>query len=87
VLRQPITQLLSIIGPVSQQLPWCWRKPENGRGTYEIVRISCGNDQSARLSRLVSQRMDFGRTSPSGRSNGVVESPPFPPAAERWALM
>jgi hypothetical protein len=36
---------------------------------------------------IVGQRVDFGRLSAARAPDGIVEGPPFAPAAERWALM
>jgi hypothetical protein len=36
---------------------------------------------------IIAQRVDFGRAPTARGANGVMTSPPFAPAAERWALM
>ncbi len=46
----------------------------------------CGQE-GAGAADIVRQRMDFGRLPAARAADGVIEGPPFAPAAERWALM
>lgn len=54
---------------------------------FEVVNVSGRNQQGARAANLVGQCVDLGRLSATRPTDGVVERPPFAPAAERWALM
>ena len=43
--------------------------------------------KATRTADIIGQRVDFGRLPAARAADGVVEGPPFAPAAERWALM
>ena len=85
-LDEPVPQLAGVIGPIGQQLARCRHEPEYGGGSDQVVGVACGQDQSPGAAQLVGQRVDFGRSPATGGSDGVVEGPPFAPAAERCAF-
>ncbi len=55
--------------------------------TYQIMDVTRGDQEGAGAADIVRQRMDFGRLPAARAADGVIEGPPFAPAAERWALM
>jgi hypothetical protein len=48
--------------------------------------VSCSPDENAGVY-IIGRRVDFRRLSASRATDGVVEGPPFAPAAERWVLI
>ncbi|CAG1770589.1 hypothetical protein BAC2_01151 [uncultured bacterium] len=86
-LGEPIAQTCSIIGTVGQQLVVGAADGEQRLGAGEVVGIAGREDEGDRSTGIVAQRVDFGRSSATRGANGVMTSPPFAPAAERWALM
>jgi hypothetical protein len=51
------------------------------------VGVAGAEQQDARPSRGVGQRVDFCRAPAPRAADGFAVRPPFPPAAERWALI
>jgi hypothetical protein len=60
---------------------------EQAAHSDEVVDIAGRDQQDMRAADLIGQRVDFRRLSAARAADGVVEGPPFAPAAERWALM
>ena len=55
--------------------------------SIKIVNVPGRNHQSTRAADVIGQGVDLGRLPAARTANGVIERPPFAPAAERWALM
>ena len=85
--REPISQLICIISPVSQQPPWCGDPLKEQGGANQIMGLPRCNRQSEGTAPFVGYGMNFSRPSAARSSDGLLEIPPFAPAAERWALM
>lgn len=86
-LGEPIPQTCSIIGAVGQQLVAGAADDEQRFGAGEIMSIAGRQGEGDGPAAIVAQRMDFRRSPAARGANGVMTSPPFAPAAERWALM
>lgn len=86
-LGEPVAQTCSIIGAVGEQLVAGAAYGEQRLGAGQVVGIAGREDEGDRPTGVVAQRVDFGRASTARGANGVITSPPFAPAAERWALM
>ena len=79
--------MVGIIGAVSDE-------PAQGAGTVQeagrnsdIVDVAGGQRQDPRPPLVVCQRVELARPSAARGADRLFERPPFPPAAERWALM
>ncbi len=86
-LGEPLAQTCSIIGAVGQQLVAGAAYGEQRLGAGEVMGIAGRQGEGDRPAAIIAQRMDFGRAPATRGANGVTTSPPFAPAAERWALM
>jgi hypothetical protein len=53
----------------------------------QIVGVARRDQEGQGTAIIVCQRVDFGRLSAARATDGIVEGPPFAPAAERCALM
>ena len=62
-------------------------KIEKGGSDSDVVDVAGGQQQDARASLLVGQRVELARPAAARVADGLEERPPFPPAAERCALM
>ena len=86
-LREFLAQASGIIGSVGDDALRPKPQGEQAASTVEVVNVSSCDQQGIRSPDLIGQRVDFGGLSPARAADGVVEGPPFAPAAERWALM
>jgi len=84
---KPVAQARRIIGAVGQQLAARTAYSEQRPDTGEIVDISGCQDEGDGAAKIIAQRVDFRRSPAARGANGVMISPPFAPAAERWTLM
>lgn len=82
-----IAQAVGVIGSVGQQASRMAHHADQAACTDQIVRVARCDEEGDRTADLVGQRMDFGCLAAARPADGVVERPPFAPAAERWALM
>ena len=83
---QPVPELARIIGPVGDQLPGCGNAPEERRHADEIVGLPRCEGEGQRPSEVIGYGVNFGRPSAARSADGMLEVPPFAPAAERCAL-
>ena len=79
--------MVGVIGAVSDE-------PAQGAGTVQkagrngdIVDVAGCQRQEPRPPFLVRQRVELARSPAARGADRLFERPPFPPAAERWALM
>ena len=85
-LGQPIAKLAGIVGTVGDQLLRRGDAFEQGGGTNQVVHLAGCHGESDRPADIVGQGVNLGRPSAARSSDGVLELPPFAPAAERCAL-
>jgi hypothetical protein len=59
------------------------------QATYcdEVMDVPGCDQQDMGTADIIGQCVDFGRLTAARATDGVIEGPPFAPAAERWALM
>jgi len=86
-LGQPIAELAGVVGTVGDQLPRRGDAPEQRRHADQIVGLPGGEAEGQRPSGMIGYGVNFGRPSAARSADGVLEVPPFAPAAERCALM
>jgi len=82
-LREPLAQAPCVVGAICEETRGAGHKIEQSTDARKVVRIARGELESAWPSELIRQGMDFRRAAATRAPNGVVESPPFAPAAER----
>lgn len=86
-LREFFAQAPGVVSAVGEDPAGPMPPGEQPARALKVVDVAGGNQQGMRAADLIGQRMDFGRLSAARAADGVVEGPPFAPAAERWALM
>jgi len=86
-LREFLAQAVGIIGPVSENPLGPMAHGEQATCSGEVVDVAGRDQQDMWAADIIGQCVDFGRLAAARAADGVVEGPPFPPAAERWALM
>ena len=86
-LGEPVTQTCCIIGAVGQQFVAGAADGQQRLGTCEVMGVAGRQGEGDGAAPIIAQRVDFGRAPAARGANGVMTSPPFAPAAERWALM
>ena len=78
--------MVGVVSLVGEQAAERIGGAHQGRGHADIVDVSGAEQQHARPSAVVDQAVELGRPAASGAADGLVEGPPFAPAAERCAL-
>ena len=79
--------MVSVISAIGDE-PADWScEIEEPRCNGDIVDVAGGQNQDAWPAMLVGQRMKLARPAPTRVADRLEERPPFPPAAERCALM
>ena len=85
-LGQPVAELSGVIGPIGDQAPWCGYTSEQGGHPDQIMGLPRGHGEGQRPAKLVGYGVNLGRPSAARSADGLLEAPPFAPAAERCAL-
>ena len=86
-LGQELAKGVGVVGLVGDQPP---QGPGKGDQTWrhgDIVQIARCQQEEPWSAALVGQRVDRRGPAAAGAPDGFVEGPPFPPAADRCALM
>ena len=86
-LRELQAETVGIIGPVGEKRLGPMAHCEQATHSDEVVDVACRDQQHMWAANIIGQRVDFRGLSAARAADGVVEGPPFAPAAERWALM
>jgi len=86
VFGQPVAEAASVIGAVGDEAPGYGDVSEKGGRTDQIVDLTGGHGEGHGTADVIGQGMNFGRPSAARSTDGVLEVPPFAPAAERCAL-
>ncbi len=86
-LGKPVAQGSGVIGAIRQQAPLRTPDGKQGSGALEIMGVAGRENEGDRAACIVGQRVDFRCPAAARGANGMMTSPPFAPAAERWALM
>ena len=85
-IRQKGSEPITVIGGVAQQCR-CGRDLfHQVLGGWQIVTVPFGQAEGDDAAFGVGDGMDFRRSTASAATNCLLLSPPFPPAAQRWAL-
>lgn len=84
---QPVTQPPCVIGTVREQTAWDRDARQKLGDTGQVMCLARRQTKRNGPARLVGQGMNLGRPSAARPSNGLCILPPFPPDAERWALI
>jgi hypothetical protein len=85
-LGQPIAQLAGVVGTVGDQLSGCRDALHQRRRADQIMGLSGRDGEGQRPAGVVGYGVNFGRPSAARAADGLLEVPPFAPAAERCAL-
>jgi hypothetical protein len=86
-LGEFLAQAVGIISPVGENSLGPMAHREQATHSDKVVDVAGCDQQDVGAADIIGQRVDFGRLSAARTADGVVEGPPFAPAAERWALM
>ena len=86
-LGEPVAQATGIVGPIGDQGLGCGNASQQSLGACEVMDLPGGDGEGPRAAVFVGYGVNLGRPSAARSSDGIVEGPPFAPAAERWALM
>ena len=80
---EPVAELARIIGAVGEQLLGRGAALKDTGGAGQVMGVAGRQGEGKGPAGLVCQGMNFGSPSAARTSDGLVESPPFAPAAER----
>ena len=84
---KPVAQGPGVIGAVRQQTALGTTDFEQRPGALEVMDVAGCENEGDRAACVVCQRVELRRPAAARGANGMMTSPPFAPAAERWALM
>jgi hypothetical protein len=77
---------VAVVGRVAQQgLRWRQRFDQFGR-RFDVVAIAAGQFERDDAAVSIDDSVDFRGSPAPASANGLFLGPPFPPAAQRWAL-
>jgi len=85
-LGQPVAELAGVVGPIGDQASRRGYAPEQGGYPDQIMGLPGGHGEGQRPAKIVGYGVNFGRPSAARSADGLLEGPPFAPAAERCAL-
>jgi hypothetical protein len=85
-LGQLLAQAVGITSSVGQEAAGMGDHADEAASTDQIVGITGRDHEGQRPADMIRQRVDFCRLPAARTSDGIVEGPPFAPAAERCAL-
>jgi hypothetical protein len=86
-LRELLSQAVGVIRPIGENRLRSMTHCEQATHSDEVVDVAGRDQQNMWSTDIIGQRVDFRGLSAARATDGVVEGPPFAPAAERWALM
>ena len=79
--------MIGVVAAVGDQAA-DWANPlDQPGGDADVIDVSRRQKQNAWTPVLVGQRVELARPAAARVAKRLGERPPFPPAAERWALM
>ena len=87
VLHEQLTQTVGVIGLVGNEAPDRTCCGEQRGSERDIVDVARREQKDARATLGIGQGMDFCRPPAARAADRFAEGPPFPPAAERCALI
>jgi hypothetical protein len=84
---QPLSQRRAVISLVAEKLRGGFDATDQALGRWTIVRLAAGQQEAKKTAFSICECVDL-RVAPSARAaNRLFLLPPFPPEAERCALM
>ena len=75
--------MVGVVGLVGNELSDRAGTLDQLRGDRDVVGIARGQDQDAGSSLLIGEGVELAGAAAAGLAEGLLERPPFPPAAER----
>ena len=82
-----VPQTPGVIGAIGEKPLGLMSHRQQAARPVEVVDVPGRDYQGTRAADLIGQGVNLGRLPATRAADGVVERPPFAPAAERWALM
>jgi len=87
VLTQCFAQAVGVVAFVAEQVAHTARAFQQRRRSLDVADIAGGQHQGIGPAEHVGQGMDLGCPAATRTADRLRLAPPFPPNAERWALM
>src|SRR4051794_10024753 len=84
---EKLTQAVGVVGFVGDEMRDRSSGGNQRRRQRDVIDVAGREQKDTRPAFGVGQGMDFRRASAARATDGFPEGPPFPPAAERWALI
>ncbi len=79
--------MVGVIGAIGDEPPDRSGAVEKARRNGDVVDVAGGQDEDARPTLFVRERVELAGAAAARFAERLPEGPPFPPAAERCALM
>ena len=79
--------MVGVVGAIGYEPANRTRRLQQGAGEADIVDIAGRKQQNARPALAIAQRVELARPTPARFPDRLEIGPPFPPPAERWALI
>lgn len=84
---QKLAQAVGIVSLIGDEAPDRTCRRNQGPSHRDVVDVAGREQQDTRPAVAVGRRVDFRGAAAARATDGFAEGPPFPPAAERCALM
>ena len=86
-LGEPVPQFARVVGAVGEQALGGAADRQKRASAHQIVGVARRQREGDGAALIIGQGVDFRRPTAARGANSMMMSPPFAPAAERWALM
>src|SRR5262249_48593491 len=86
-LAEPSAQVVAVIGLVGEKLFSRFGSADQALGNWTIMRLAAGQEEGKKTALSIRDCVDFCIAPAARASNRLRLLPPFPPEAERCALM
>ncbi len=87
LISQRRAKVIGVVSSIRDDTLHADRRTNQQVGPLDVRRIARRQREEEWSSEDIDERMDFRRTAAARDANGVGLSPPFPPPAQRWALI
>ena len=87
LVREKVAQSVRVVSLIGDELQNRSGGLDEGGSHHDVMCVTGAQKQDPRMSVRIGQRVDLGRAPAARAADRFAVRPPFPPPADRWALM